>query len=119
MQLSREKLKKQHDEDRKMVPHVEVGSKVMAMDHTRQSKWDPIYEGPFTVKKQSDGGAYVLSDYNGEELERRYTVDMLKVLADGFHLGRGRRKSRKREILKLDLPEEDFHYVVQQIWTTG
>jgi transposase InsO family protein len=50
---------------RRQVAVLEPGTMVMALDQTRSSKWDPIYEGPFEVVKQHKGGAYSLKDSLG------------------------------------------------------
>lgn len=35
------------------------GIPVMMYDATRKSKWDPVYEGPFSIVRRNKGGAYV------------------------------------------------------------
>ena len=40
----------QMDTRRQQMPLV-PGQMVMAIDSTRGSKWDPVYEGPFTVNQ--------------------------------------------------------------------
>jgi len=60
------------------------GSSVMMLDVTRESKWDPVYEGPFTVVRRNKGGAYILKDRLGEVLKRTVPPDQLKlVIRDG------------------------------------
>jgi hypothetical protein len=49
----------------------------MCVNDTRNSKWGTRYEGPFTVVRQSEGGAYVLADANGDELPAKRTIEML------------------------------------------
>ena len=53
---------------------------VMAVDHTKSSKWDPVYEGPYEVVEQHRGGAYTLKDLTGEIMSTKRTIDMLKVI---------------------------------------
>ncbi len=48
-------------------------------DMTRESKWDPVYEGPFTVVRKNRGGAYVLKDKLGK-LKRTVPADHLKLV---------------------------------------
>lgn len=48
------------------------GAMVMMIDKTRKSKWDPLYEGAFTVVRRNRGGAYVLKDKLGEILKRSF-----------------------------------------------
>ena len=67
------------NKDRKQVKTLQPGTIVMALDQTRGSKWDLVYEGPFEVVKQHKGGAYSLKDSLGRIMERKQTIDMLKV----------------------------------------
>ena len=39
----------------KQLPSLQSGTKVMAIDQTRASKWDLIYKGPYTVVHQTEG----------------------------------------------------------------
>jgi len=73
---------KRLNSERKQIESLQPGAMVMAIDHTRASKWDPVYEGPFRVVKQHEGGAYSLADITGEILPRRRTIDMLKPIGD-------------------------------------
>jgi hypothetical protein len=68
------------DRKHKIVAPFKVGEHVFALDKTRSSKWDPVYEGPFVVVKQSRGGAYTLADATNNILKRKFTVDMLKPM---------------------------------------
>lgn len=56
------------------------GVSVMMIDVTRESKWDPVYEGPFTVVRKNKGGAYILKDRLGEVLKRTVPPDQLKLV---------------------------------------
>ena len=56
------------------------GAQVMMLDKTRESKWDPLYEGVFTVVRRNRGGAYVLKDRLGELLKRTVPADQLKLV---------------------------------------
>ncbi len=56
------------------------GALVMMWDQTRESKWDPAYEGPFIVVRKNRGGAYVLRDKLGEILKRTVPADQLKLV---------------------------------------
>jgi hypothetical protein len=69
-------------DSRKQIGVLQPGTKVMALDQTRGSKWDPVYEGPYEVIQQHTGGAYSLKDSLGRTMERRQTVDMLKVITE-------------------------------------
>ena len=55
------------------------GAIVMQRDITRESKWDPRYEGPFMVLRRNRGGAYVLRDSLGQ-LKRAVPADQLKLV---------------------------------------
>ena len=78
LRTSKTLMQKRFDDLRQLVEPLLVGTKVMAMDHTRSSKWDPIFEGPFEVVERHNGGAYTLKDLAGNVLDRRRTIDMLK-----------------------------------------
>ncbi len=56
------------------------GALVMMVDKTRESKWDPVYEGPFIIIRRNRGGAYVLKDRLGETLKRTVPADQLKLV---------------------------------------
>ena len=84
----------------KIVPELAPGTIVFALDHTRTSKWNPIFEGPFKVVR-NEGGAYVLQDQTGELLEKKYNIEMLKVLpSDPILAGR-------KEISNFDNSENE------------
>jgi hypothetical protein len=77
------KVKQQQEQrlnSRKQSQVLKPGTKVMAVDQTKGSKWDLVYEGPFEIVKQHDGGSYSLRNSLGEILDRRQTIDMLKVV---------------------------------------
>jgi transposase InsO family protein len=76
----RQDRNQQFNNNEKIVKSLSPGTQVMALDQTRASKWDPVYEGPFTVIKQDQGGAYVLQDADGQILKRKMTINMLKPL---------------------------------------
>jgi len=56
------------------------GTQVMMHDATKKSKWDPVYEGPFSIVRKNKGGAYVLRDRLGETLKRTVPPDQLKLI---------------------------------------
>lgn len=62
--------------DEKFLP----GTSVMMLDATRSSKWDPVYEGPFSIIRKNKGGAYILKDRLGETLKRAVPPDQLKLI---------------------------------------
>jgi hypothetical protein len=64
--------------ERKQKNVFKPGDKVMAINHTRGSKWEPYYEGPFEVIRQNTGGAYALKNVMGNEIPWNYTIEMLK-----------------------------------------
>jgi len=78
-----------------LVAKYNVGDQVWAIDHTRTSKWDPIYTGPYVVTQVHDNGrSYSVRDMTGEELKTRFAVSHLKLgSSDGVHPGRGKEKS--------------------------
>jgi len=68
------------DQQVKQAVEITPGDLVYAKDMTRSSKWDPIYEGPFTVIRQNEGKAYILADETGIEIQPARTVDQLKLV---------------------------------------
>jgi hypothetical protein len=56
------------------------GSTVMITDPTRANKFEPKYIGPYIVVRRSRGGAYVLKDMTGDQLDRRVPPDQIKLL---------------------------------------
>ena len=52
----------------------------MMVDKTKESKWDPAYEGPFTAVRKNRGGACILRDRLGETLKRAAPPDQLKMV---------------------------------------
>ena len=56
------------DSARQIAKPLSVGTRVMAHDPTRETKWDARYEGPFTITSQGLGGAYSLKDKMGVQL---------------------------------------------------
>ena len=76
----RAKIQAYHDGNKKIVDYLKPGTVVMALDPTRESKWDPIYEGPFTIVRKTTGGSYILKDSTGDEISRRYSISMLKLV---------------------------------------
>ena len=74
----RNKTKHQFDTTNKRAKSLEIGSTVYAIDQTKTSKWEPVYEGPFTIAEKHEGGTYSLTDVTGERINRRMTIDMLK-----------------------------------------
>jgi transposase InsO family protein len=76
----RQAKQQQHDADAKLVTPLEPGTKVMAMDVLKKSKWDPAYEGPFTVVRRTRRDNYVLSDATGAILGRNFSIHMLKPI---------------------------------------
>ena len=136
--LSRAKHEQQRqhtDASRLQVEPIEVGASVMAIDSTRVSKWDPVYEEPFIVHQQHPKGTYTLKDATGSLLERRRTIDMLKrvgaapnykfeepthsqsmVVPSGG--GSDNSKNKQQDNMKLTIlskPEENEHYIVEKV----
>jgi hypothetical protein len=89
---SRSKRNTDFNETNKILEPIAPGTRVMVKDDTRASKWEPAYEGPLTVVRQTTGGNYVLRDLTGEEVSQRYTIDKLKPI-DGTLPSGGRNES--------------------------
>ena len=67
-QVKREQREKMNM--RRQVEPLTVGEQVWIKDITRASKWELVYEGPYTILKQHQGGTYSLLDATGELLSR-------------------------------------------------
>jgi chromobox protein 5 len=52
----------------------------MILNHQKSSKWEPHYDGPYTIDKQHEGGSYSLYNALNEVINGRYTSDMLKLI---------------------------------------
>jgi RNase H-like domain found in reverse transcriptase/Integrase core domain/Integrase zinc binding domain len=101
-----EKSKQQKDKDRdnldnkhNIINELKPGTRVYTLDKTRESKWNPKYEGPFTVVKRNQGGAYELKDATDKILKRKFPVDQLKIIPDDAVLEEN----------------EDLHYDIEKI----
>ena len=95
------------DETRLQREPLATGTQVMAVDSTKESKWDPVYEGPFTVVQQHAGGSYSLQDATGEVLPSDNNSEHFTVKKITNH----RLKHGKYEYLvrwKGWKPEDDF-----------
>jgi len=64
---------------RKQMLPILPGETVWIKDVTRGSKWEAIYEGPFTVLTQHKGGTYSLLDAMGELLPRKVPISQIKL----------------------------------------
>lgn len=65
--------------------HIQIdfpaGSQVMIKTPEKVGKLDPIYEGPYTVIRKNQGGAYVLKDEKDDVLTREYAPSQLKLIS--------------------------------------
>ena len=77
----------------------------MMLDKTRESKWDPVYEGPFVVVRKNRGGAYVLRDRLGETLKRTVPADQLKLI------------KRKGDEAVIEVPSFEVKEILRSIAT--
>jgi hypothetical protein len=60
-----------------------AGSLVMVRNDTRSKKTEERFNGPFTVKRRTQGGSYILVDHTGTEFSR--APSQLKLIARGLH----------------------------------
>ena len=58
-----------------------VGDSVMTIDHLKNSKLMPRYEGPYTVVEKTKGGSFKLLDKDQSLLKRAYTTSQLKLIS--------------------------------------
>ena len=90
----------------------------MAIDSTRESKWDPVLEGPYTVSQVHRGGNYTLKGLDGVDMPRRRTLDMLRPipsLETAPTEGAARSNSATPITGLEDNIELDEHYEVEDI----
>ena len=69
---------------RKQVESLLPGDIVWIVDVTRGSKWEPVYEGPYSILRQHKSGTYSLLDVMGEILPRRVPISQIKILEAGI-----------------------------------
>jgi len=68
-------------DEKNMIIDIDEGTPVMVKLPYRSNKLAPIYEGPFTVVRKTQGGTYVLKDETNELLHREYVPSELKVVS--------------------------------------
>ena len=112
----RNKKKSEFNTSKKIVESLNAGDKVMIKDVTRESKWDPIYEGPFEIVCQTKGGNYILKDVTGEELPRRIPIHQIKLIDGSPSRGRSGKTSNIKSNTKESKEETELgqkqHYEV-------
>jgi hypothetical protein len=64
---------------RKQVKPLLPGDIVWIVDVTAGSKWDSVYEGPFTVLKQHRSGTYSLLDAMGDLVPKRIPISQIRT----------------------------------------
>lgn len=104
------------DQHVKQMPALKPGTMVMAVDQTRRSKWDPVYEGPYKIESRDQKGTYSLRDVDGKMLDRKMTINMLKPI-DGTPSG-GRNEAKHYEVLgvlkhRRNKKGKGFEYLVR------
>jgi hypothetical protein len=83
------KVKEQHHKyqeyfkKRHRMKEFPAGSLVMVKNDTRSKKTEERFTGPFTVKRRTQGGSYLLIDHVGTEFSR--SPSQLKLIAHGTH----------------------------------
>ena len=110
---------------RKQKESVLPGQEVWIKDVTRGSKWDAVYEGPYTVLCQHKGGTYSLLDTMGEILPRRVPISQMKTVdcvidskASGGSV-ESTTTSNNKEIHQMDKGEtvnkKNDHFVIEKV----
>lgn len=94
MNTQKEKFNTSHN-----IKEFTSGTHVMVLIPEKSSKLQPYYEGPYTVIRKNQGGAYILKDENEKEIEKRFPPSALKLV---------KRKSEERN-------ETEGIYIVQTI----
>ena len=72
--------KKKFDQKHRLIDFPQ-NSHVMARVQTRGSKLAPVYEGPYTVLRKTQGGSYILQDETGSLMPRDYAPSELKLIS--------------------------------------
>ena len=96
-----QEVKKKQEEklnERKQLEELKPGTLVMTVDPTQASKWNPVYQGPYTVKERNQGGAYTLVNELDEEMLPRRTIEMLKPLQPSEKLKERVSKDKNYEV---------------------
>ncbi|WCJ24651.1 hypothetical protein M5689_006593 [Euphorbia peplus] len=65
-----------------------VLKKIILRHQDPRGKWTPIYEGPYVVKKAFSGGALVLANMDGDELENPINSDAVRKIMHRMWLSR-------------------------------
>jgi hypothetical protein len=114
-QNNAEKFAKRH----KQAPldPIEPGTLVMVLDVNRSSKNESPYVGPYSIKSFDETSqSYIVTDSLGSPLNRRVTVDMLKILP----LARKPENEDEKEfyvdkLLKHRIKKGNYEYLVKWI----
>jgi hypothetical protein len=110
--IKRNKRNAKFDQSEKILMPIVAGTTVMIKDVTRASKWDPVYEGPFIVSRQTRAGNYVLKDVNDRDLPFRFSVNQLKLVDSTLSGGRKSSDSEQFDGNTLDNQSADEHYEI-------
>ena len=70
---------------RKQAESLLPGDIVWIVDVTRKIKWEPVYEGPYSILHQHKSGTYSLLDVMGEILPRRVPISQIKISEAGIN----------------------------------
>jgi hypothetical protein len=110
----KDQMKQRMDSKVRVVEALAPGTVVWALDHTRKSKWDPVREGPFTVVRQTEGGAYELKDATNTILPTKRTIEILTVQEGADTVKVEHLESYEvEEILKHKEGPSGFEYLVK------
>ncbi|KAG1168619.1 hypothetical protein G6F70_009027 [Rhizopus microsporus] len=79
-QVITNKQKERFDASHKLIT-IPENSYVMVKVNLKTNKLDPDYQGPYKVKRITQGGSYVLEDEMGELLPKNYPPSALKLIS--------------------------------------
>ncbi|KAG0034102.1 hypothetical protein BGZ83_004229, partial [Gryganskiella cystojenkinii] len=88
------------------------GARVMVLDVDPSSTLAPKYEGPYKVIRKNAGGAYLLSDGDGQVMKRAYLPSHLKLVL-GDHDLNAQTFSVEKIIAHYRDAKGDVHYLVR------
>ena len=74
---------------------------VWIVDVMQGSKWEPVYEGPYSVLHQHKSGTYSLLDVMGGILPRRVPISQIKISEAGINTTVSEGVVMKKNILWL------------------
>jgi hypothetical protein len=124
-QIAEYKKKQQEmlDKQRIIIPSLPPNTKVMIKDLNPTSKWNPIFEGPWTVVKQDSQGNYQLKDKTGTIVQNTFPIEHLKIVDAEVLINHKQPIQTKDQEISFEIQEILDHrkdnQIVMNIWYIG